>query len=78
MFLSKFILVVLPHLSQNPGLSRTTLRIFFKFIERVFHRDISICEQVLFVFLNNYFIAVVVNIISRVTFFSPISNQIMI
>lgn len=66
MFLSEFILVFLPHLSQKPGLSRTTLRIFFRFIERVFHKDIYICEQV---FLkNNYFIVVVI-VIFQMTFF---------
>lgn len=49
MFLSKFILVFLPHLSQKKQVfGRTTLRIFFRFIERVIHRDIYICEQVFF------------------------------
>jgi len=78
MFLSKFILVFLPHLSQKTkkqkkqkktGLSRTTLRIFFRLIEKVFHKDIYICEQVFFLKKNNYFIIVDINVIFRMTFF---------
>lgn len=72
MFLSDFILVFLPHLSQKPGVSRTTLKIFFRFIERVSHKDIYICKQV---FKKNYF-TVVVNVIFRMTFSCHLkSNQ---